>query len=154
MNLENSWRSIICVAVKKRWYPFFINMFVLQLTTGNREKTYSFTQLQIKTWYPSSVLFCLFTETSRRPVTPTCARREDIVFMFDDSYSIFHNNPQNFNIMKDFMKDIVGSFIEIGRQGKHYSCLFLIELKSLVYLSNFVIDTRLTITRLLYAISS
>ncbi|XP_063438160.1 collagen alpha-2(I) chain-like isoform X2 [Mytilus trossulus] len=60
-------------------------------------------------------------ETSRRPVTPTCARQEDIVFMFDDSYSIFHNNPQNFNMMKDFMKDIVGSFTAIGRQGTQFS---------------------------------
>ena len=48
----------------------------------------------------------------------SCNRRADIVFLFDDSESITKNNPDNYEQMKKFMKDVVNSFTSVGSEGR------------------------------------
>ena len=47
--------------------------------------------------------------------------KADIVFLYDDSSSISSNNPANFNIMKTFMKNVVGKFSSFGSNGMQFS---------------------------------
>ena len=76
------------------------------------------------TYYKPLNVSCivLIIECTRRQPTPSCSRKEDIVFLFDDSNSINSNDPQNFNRMKVFMKDVVDSFTTIGTSGKYLHC--------------------------------
>lgn len=46
-----------------------------------------------------------------------------MVFLFDDSSSISHNSPGNFQIMKNFMKKIVNSFETVGPSGAQFGAV-------------------------------
>ena len=50
-----------------------------------------------------------------------CAGHADIAFVFDASSSINANNPNNYQLMKNFMKDIVDRFNKTGPDGTQFA---------------------------------
>ena len=69
-------------------------------------------------FYWLSSLFLSFSPGNRH-----CDVNADIVFLFDDSASIIANHPNNFKLMKDFMKEIVGKFTFVGPAGAQFGAV-------------------------------
>lgn len=69
------------------------------------------------------VIILSFFSLSLSPGNRHCDVNADIVFLFDDSASISANHPNNFNLMKDFMKDIVSKFTVVGPSGAQFGAV-------------------------------
>lgn len=52
-----------------------------------------------------------------------CEANADAIFLFDDSSSISHNNVNNFQMMKEFMKNIVDRFSTVGSEGTQFGAV-------------------------------
>ncbi|CAC5397303.1 COL6A [Mytilus coruscus] len=68
-----------------------------------------------------SSLLKLVIELACEVCVVDCAGHADIAFVFDSSSSINANNPNNYQLMKNFMKDIVDKFNKTGPDGTQFA---------------------------------